>query len=121
MKPPKRPQHSSNKSGKGFVPLEQFQLTHGGVVPTQFGQNSLFVGKKKEIIHEQPVRKRALLFNDLGRVTQIAHPVLTGALRSHKILATRASVIQDLLNHEISADSNGFRTTIQELLLARQE
>lgn len=99
-KPFKRNQAMPKNSplGKGFVELGAFQIKNAGQVPSKFSPGSIKVGPKKPV---PSAEKRRLAFNDLNRTTRITNLTLRNAVRERQIYATRASLIQDLLNRGI--------------------
>ncbi|MFA4855607.1 MAG: hypothetical protein WC634_03420 [archaeon] len=88
----------NNQIGKGFVGLDAFQIKNVGQVPSEFSPGAIKVGPKKPV---PSAEKRRLAFNDLSRTTRITNPTLRNAVRERQIYATRASLIQDLLNRGI--------------------
>lgn len=94
-KPGKR--QNQGRLGKGFTVLGDFQIKQTGKVAGKFDANALKVGPQKAASSET----RLIALKDLDCTTRIINPTLRAAVSGKKIYATRASLIQDLLNRGI--------------------
>lgn len=100
-KPIKKVQKSGTL-GKGFLELGAFQIKSIGKAASEFDPNAIKISPKEPV----PSEKRRLTFNDLNRVTRITSPILRNAVHTKQIYATRASLIQDLLNRGVIGPGN---------------
>ncbi len=110
--------------GKGFTSLGDFQINKTGKVAGKYDPNAIVIDPKKVV----PVSSKPhqITLKNLNRTTRIINSILRTAVREKKIYATRASLIQDLLNRGIIRqgiisdliylNKSQFETEVREIL-----